>query len=257
MTPRERLITALEDAGWLWLTDVTKGHANPTTIMARWGNRRLAICIYAYRVTAEGKTRLGGRRRIQMTRQPSTAPLVHQPGLATLMVGWDEAHGVFLAGDPWPKRFGGKSSSVFFEPATAIEAAKAGWSETTRPDGHRVCAFDPNEAAQFVDWVFRLHERRLRLVVPDEIHEVSDDARLLVFETPARRPQSGGTRVRIDDDIVIADDKGRPVLDGVWRAEFLEALPDSRSVDRIEHLHLHVKRVGFVDNLEALIGVLG
>jgi hypothetical protein len=203
------VIAAFELAGWtpVLREKVNDSSPNPTRADLARGKQRLPLLIYAWRVTGEGKGRVGTDYRIQTTRSHD-GDLLMEPDRLTLGFGVDAEREVLAVFDGWTKRATGSSSSVHIQRSTLDAAQQAGYAEDGHPwDSRAVTRLA--EPDNLLDWVARQSRRRTAAVQPVE-HSITGDTATVVadlWNAPT------GSWLRPGDHLVLADAAGKKLLD--------------------------------------------
>ena len=119
--------------------------------------KTLSYTVFAWRITHEGKGRIGKNLRIQATSfGKGNSPV--QVDQFVLGIGWSNDHSVFVAFDPWVKRNPGSSSSVHIKRALVEQAATDGVASGGFTWDPRF-AFTHSHAAEHLAWARRLWTR--------------------------------------------------------------------------------------------------
>lgn len=211
------VIEAFEQAGWTVTARarVNGASPNPTRVdLARGKRQGLALLIYAWKVTGEGKGRTGTNYRIQTTRSHE-GDLLIENGRLTLGFGIDADRGVLAVFDGWTKRATGSSSSVHILRSTLDEAQHNGYATDGPPWDSRV-ATRLSEPDNLLPWIGLQDKRRTAPVQPVE-HTITDDRAQVVadlWNSPT------GSWLRPGDHLVLADSTGTALLDTArWEVE--------------------------------------
>lgn len=254
--PHDRLILALEEAGW---TVGERRRAfrgpNPTLLHIRRGKRRLQLLVYAWRITGEGQGRVRTDLRVQVTRSHEGV-LVTRPGYLTCGIGFYEDYGVFGAFDPWVKRHAGHSSSVHFPRRLLRKASENGTSSRAPAEHGPQFCFRPDAISAFLDWAISLPRRRtLKLSIPEEDFERDGDTARIRCER-ASRPWADWLRA---GDHVVAVRQGAPdglIDDSVWTIGHIEFVAGGapRAQGRFE---FDCRRHGVIQRADWLQGLQG
>lgn len=170
MTAVDDVVAAFDLAGWKALRQqsVHGGRSvNPTRVDLARGKQYLQLLVYAWKITGEGKGRVGSNYRIQTTRSHAGELITEAPRL-TLGFGVDDARGVLAVFDGWTKRATGGSSSVHIKRETLDRAAQLGYAEQ-RPPWDSRAAVRTTAVDLLLPWIERQRERRLTAVHPLEV----------------------------------------------------------------------------------------
>lgn len=213
VTPHNVFIEALTREDWTLVESrpvVAGGGPNPSYLVVQRGRTSLRLLTYAWKITGEGKGRVGTNYRVQATRSHE-GDLLSEQGWVSLGLGWDEDREVLAGFDPWIKRTTGKSSSVHITRALLDAAQANSWAEEEREDGPE-CAFQPQRVADYLQWALDMQQPRFLQLQPDEISV--DGRRCTVRVVP--RPGGVAFRLRPGDHFTLSDGTG-PLHPGVWR----------------------------------------
>jgi hypothetical protein len=214
------VLAPFSDQGWI-VTAQEPVHGrspNPTRADLMRGRReRLALIVYAWKVTGEGKGRTGTNYRIQTTRSHE-GELLSEPGRLTLGFGVDEARKVVAVFDGWTKRNTGGSSSVHIKRAMLDEAAAVGYATDGPPwDARAAARFD--EIDKLVPWFDIQFNTRLAAVQALE-HSVSGESATARADLWDSAPAAW---LRPGDRLVLADPAGEHLVDdSIWAVRSLE-----------------------------------
>jgi hypothetical protein len=241
----EDVLARFSDQGWTVVTrEPVHGRSpNPTRAnLARGRHARLALLVYAWKVTGEGKGRAGTNYRIQTTRSHE-GELLSEPDRLTLGFGVDAAREVIAVFDGWTKRNTGASSSVHIKRAMLDEAATIGYAtDEPRWDARAAARFD--EVDQLVPWFESQASTRLAPVQPLE-HSVFGESLIARADLWDSAPAAW---LRGGDHLVLADRDGKHLVDdSIWTVGSLEVTITTpgryprRSVTFTCHRHGRVK----------------
>lgn len=215
VTPHTVLIEALTSQDWTLAESrpvVAGGGPNPSYLVVQRGRTALRLLTYAWRITGEGKGRVGTNYRVQATRSHD-GDLLTEEGWVSLGLGWDEARQVLAAFDPWIKRTTGRSNSVHIRRSLLDGAQANGWATEERDDGPE-CAFQPSRVADYLQWTLDMQQPRFLKLAPDTFTVDGRRCSVRVF------PRSGGVafRLRPGDHFTLVDGP-KAIHHGVWRVE--------------------------------------
>jgi hypothetical protein len=191
---------------------------NPTRADLMRGRReRLALLVYAWKITGEGKGRTGTNYRIQTTRSHE-GELLSEPDRLTLGFGVDEARKVIAVFDGWTKRNTGSSSSVHIKRELLDGAAAVGYATYGPPwDARAAASFD--QVDKLVPWFDTQFKIRLAAVQALE-HSVSGESATARADLWDSAPAAW---LRQGDHLVLADRAGEHLVDdSIWAIRSLE-----------------------------------
>jgi hypothetical protein len=191
---------------------------NPTRVdLIRGRRERLALLVYAWRITPEGKGRKGTNYRIQTTRSHE-GELLSESGRLTVGFGIDESRKVVAVFDGWTKRNTGSSSSVHIKRVLLDGAAAEGYATYGPPwDARAAVRFD--EVDKLVPWFETQFKTRFAAVQPLD-YSVSGESASARADLWDSAPAAW---LRPGDRLVLADRTGEHlVVDSIWTADSLE-----------------------------------
>jgi len=215
VAPHTVFIEALTSQDWT-LADsrpvVPGGGPNPSYLVVQRGRTALRLLTYAWRITGEGKGRVGTNYRVQATRSHQ-GDLLTEEGWVSLGLGWDDGRQVLAAFDPWIKRTTGRSNSIHIRRSLLDDAQAKAWAIEERDDGPE-CAFRPARVADYLQWALDLQQPRFLKLQPDTY---TVDGRHCAVQIS---PRSGAVafRLRRGDHFTLTDGADA-VHHGVWRVE--------------------------------------
>ncbi len=220
MSAVDDVLARFSDQGWTVVTQepVHGRSPNPTRVdLVRGRRERLALLVYAWKVTGEGQGRTGTNYRIQTTRSHE-GELLSEPGRLTLGFGVDAAREVIAVFDGWTKRNTGGSSSVHIKRAMLDEAAAVGYATYGPPwDARAAARFD--EIDKLVPWFDAQFKTRLAAVQAME-HSVSGESAIARADLWDSAPAAW---LRPGDRLVLADRAGEHLaVDSIWAVRSLE-----------------------------------
>lgn len=220
MSAVDDLLARFRNQGWTVVTqEPLHGRSpNPTRVdLVRGRRRRLALLMYAWKVTGEGKGRTGTNYRIQTTRSHD-GELLSERGRLTLGFGIDTARQVIAVFDGWTKRNTGSSSSVHIKRAMLDEAANTGYAIYGPPwDARAAARFD--EIDRLVPWFDDQFNTRFAAVQVLE-HSVSGDSAIVRADLWDSAPAAW---LRPGDHLVLANRTGEHLVDNsIWVVGSLE-----------------------------------
>lgn len=214
------VLARFRDRGWTVVTqEAVYGHSpNPTRVdLARGRHEHLALLVYAWKVTGEGKGRTGTNYRIQTTRSHE-GEFLSEPGRLTLGFGVDAEREVIALFDGWTKRNTGSSSSVHIKRAMLDEAAATGYA-TYGPlwDARAAARFD--DIDKLLPWLDAQFKRRFATVQALE-HSVSGESATVRADLWDSAPAAW---LRSGDRLVLADRAAEHLVDdSVWTIRSLD-----------------------------------
>lgn len=214
------VLAKFSDQGWTVATQepVYGRSPNPTrTDLVRGRRERLALLVYAWKVTGEGKGRAGTNYRIQTTKSHD-GELLSEAGRLTLGFGVDATREVIAVFDAWTKRNTGSSSSVHIKRAMLDEAAAVGYTTYgPRWDARAAASFD--QVDRLVPWFTEQTNTRLAAVQALE-HSVSGEKAIARADLWDSAPAAW---LRPEDHLVLADREGEQLVDdSIWAVRSLE-----------------------------------
>lgn len=214
MTAVDDVVGAFETAGWKVLKQesVHGGRSvNPTRVDIARGKQYLQLLIYAWKITGEGKGRVGTNYRIQTTRSHEGDLLTEAPRL-TLGFGVDAARGVLTVFDGWTKRATGGSSSVHIKRETLNLAVAKGYAEQS-PSWDSRAAVRLAGVEPLLPWIARQRDRRLTAVHALS-YAIDGSTATVTCDLWDAAPANW---LRPKDHLVLTDDDGKRLLDGsLW-----------------------------------------
>ncbi|EKT80496.1 hypothetical protein WSS_A22018 [Rhodococcus opacus M213] len=216
MNAIDDVIGAWEQVGWVAALreEVNGSSPNPTRVDLVRRKQRLALLVYAWKVTGEGKGRTGTNYRIQTTRSHDS-DLLTEPKRLTIGFGIDAERGVLAVFDGWTKRATGRSSSVHIERGTLEAAQRDGYAEAGYPWDSRA-ATRIAQPDNLLPWISNQYETRTAAVHPVE-HSIDHDAATIVADLWNAPTASW---LRPGDRLVMADTAGESLLDtALWAVE--------------------------------------
>ncbi|MGW5286058.1 hypothetical protein [Rhodococcus pyridinivorans] len=219
MSAVDDVIEAWEHGGWVAARcqKVNGSSPNPTRVDLVRGKQKLFLLIYAWKVTLEGKGRIGKNYRIQTTRSHST-DLLTEPNRLTIGFGIDTDRDVMAVFDGWTKRATGRSSSVHIERAMLEAAQRDGYAQAGPPWDSRA-ATRIVEPDNLLSWINKQREMRTAAVQPVE-YLINEKSATVVVDLWSASPAAW---LRQQDRLIIADFDNQTLLDtALWTVESVD-----------------------------------
>lgn len=217
MTAVDDVVAAFDAAGWTALKQqsVHGGRSvNPTRVDLARGRQYLQLLVYAWKITGEGKGRVGTNYRIQTTRSHD-GDLMSESSRLTLGFGIDEDRGVLAVFDGWTKRATGGSSSVHIKRETLEGAVDAGFAEQAPLWDSRAAVRLPS-VEPLLPWIARQRDRRRTAVHAKELVIDAKGARITCDLWDA----APAAWLRPKDQLMVTDPTGVQFVDAsLWEVD--------------------------------------
>lgn len=252
MTAMDAVLDAFAQQDWVLAgaERVSGGRgANPTRVDIVLGRRqRLALMLYAWKITGEGKGRSGDNFRIQTTRSHADE-LLSEPNRLTLGIGLDLERQVLAVFDGWTKRNTGRSSSVHIKRSLLDVAASDGFS-TDGPAWDSRAACRVQDANSLLPWIQSQSNTRLAAVQPLS-HEVLGEQATATADLWDSAPAAW---LRIGDQLVLANRAGDQLVDNsIWKVKDLAVAVTTPGRNPRRQLTFTLRRLGRVHNPAELL----